>query len=145
VASAIRDQLRKVGIPADVRAKPFQEYRDFLTGATGGEPGLFRSGWVTESPTPDQFLVPLFATASPDNLTGYTNPELDQLFTDTRKEPNPLKRAEGYRQAEQKILADAPIVPLASLQSYWVVGHNVSGLTVGPTGTFEGRTVSLTR
>ena len=145
VATAIKDQLRAVGIPADVRSRPFQEYRDFIAGASGGEPGLFRSGWVTAAATPDQFLVPLFTTGRPDNLTGYANPDIDQLLSDTRKERDPAKRAENYKQAEQKVLADAIVVPIASLQTYWVVAKDVTGLTVGPTGTFEARTVALAR
>jgi ABC-type oligopeptide transport system substrate-binding subunit len=145
VATAMRDQLRAAGVPAEVRARPFQEYRDFLTGSTGGEPGLFRTGWVTAATTPDQFLTPLFGTARPDNLTGYTNPDLDQLLAATRKEPDALKRFQSYQIAEMKLLADATVVPIASLQSYWLVRRGIDGLTVGPTGTFEARTVAGAR
>lgn len=141
VATAMRDQLRAVGIPANVRSKPYAEYRAFLTGAVAGDPGLFRSGWVTAAPTPDQFLVPLFASGRPDNLTGYTNPDLDQLLSDTRKEPDSAKRFDNYRQAEARVLADAAVVPIASLQTYWVVRRGIDGLQIGPTGTFAASTV----
>jgi peptide/nickel transport system substrate-binding protein/oligopeptide transport system substrate-binding protein len=145
VASAIRDQLRAVGIPAEVRSKPFQEYKDFITGSGTGEPGVFRSGWVSAAPTPDQFLVPLFSTGKPDNLSGYTSSDVDQTFADARKEPDPVKRADDYKVAEQKVLADVPVLPVASLQTYWVVAKGVAGLTVAPTGTFEVRNVSVSR
>ena len=52
------------------------------------------------------------------NEQGYKNTEVDALLKSARHERDRVKRFEIYRQAEQKILDDAAIIP-----DFWPVEH----------------------
>jgi ABC-type transport system substrate-binding protein len=72
----------------------------------------FLYAWFADVPDPDSFLSKLFHSASPANVTGYTNPAVDELLTRGRRARDPLQRAEMYRKAEQLIMDDAPVFPV---------------------------------
>ncbi len=71
----------------------------------------FLYAWYADVPDPDNFLFKLFHSGSPRNFFAYANPVVDRLLTRARQEPDLKRRVELYRQAEQLIMDDAPLVP----------------------------------
>jgi oligopeptide transport system substrate-binding protein len=140
IAKEMQADLSAVGIPAIVRPHPPGEYLKF---AVSGQQELFRLGWIGAYPSADAFLAPLFVSGLPDNVTGLTVPEIDQLLKGARAEPSEARRTELYRQAERKIMEQLPIIPIAQFDTRAVVGSRVRGLVVTATGTFDASRVWL--
>lgn len=69
-------------------------------------------GWIADYPDPENFLDVLFHSKSTNNQTGYVNREVDRLLEKARVELDQGARFGIYHDVEQKILSDAPWVPL---------------------------------
>jgi peptide/nickel transport system substrate-binding protein/oligopeptide transport system substrate-binding protein len=140
VAAVIKTDLDTVGIPAVLRPHPFADYGRFLV---SGQQELFRLGWIADYPSPDGFLTPLFSSSSPDNLTGLASPEIDQRLTAARAEVDPAKRLGLYLEAEQMVLDQFVVVPVAQLENRLVAASRVKNFELDPIGTFDGAGVSV--
>jgi ABC-type transport system substrate-binding protein len=140
VAALIKTELDTVGIPAVLRSHPFADYGRFLV---SGQQELFRLGWIADYPSPDGFLTPLFSSTSPDNLTGLASPEIDQKLGAARAEADPPKRLALYLEAEQLVLDQYVVVPVAQLESRMVASSRVKGFDLDALGTFDGAGVSV--
>jgi oligopeptide transport system substrate-binding protein len=140
VAAAIKTDLGSVGIPAVLRPHPFADYGKFLV---SGQQELFRLGWIADYPSPDGFLTPLFSSSSPDNLTGLASPAIDQTLSAARAEGDPEKRLALYLKAEQLVLDQYVVVPVAQLETRMVASSRVKGFAVDPIGGFDGAVVSV--
>ena len=80
----------------------------------------------------------------PDNVTGFSSPEIDALLKGARSQPDEAPRVELYRQAERKIMDQVPLVPIAQFDTHAVVATRVRDLVLTATGTFDGSRVWLT-
>jgi oligopeptide transport system substrate-binding protein len=140
VAKAIEAGLKEVGIPVALVPKPLNEYKDF---AVSGQQELFRLGWIARYPSADDFLPPLFLTGSPNNLTGFSVPAVDDGIRAARAEADPAKRTELYRAAERAVMEALPVVPIAQFRLHLVVAERVRGFGLTSAGTFDGNVVWL--
>lgn len=100
-------------------------------------------GWIADYPDPENFLDLLFHSQSSQNHTGYSNPEVDRLLEAARAEADPEKRFALYREAEEKIVADAPWIPLYHDTAHLLVKPYVEGLRMTPQGLYDLREVRL--
>src|SRR5207245_3958142 len=100
--------LNAVGIATTIRPHLPPDYLKF---AVSGQQELFRLGWIGAYPTADAFLSPLFVSGLPDNVTGFSSPEIDSLLTGARAQADEPQRPELYRQAARKIMDLVPPVP----------------------------------
>lgn len=100
-------------------------------------------GWIADYPDPENFLDILFHSQSPQNHTGYHNPEVDRLLEEARAEPVPEKRYALYREAEERIVADVPWIPLYHDTAHLLVKPYVEGLRMTPQGFYDLRQVRL--
>ena len=82
---------------------------------------LFAIGWIMDYPDPENIIDLHFYSASRQNNTGYSNPEVDRIILQARTEADTTKRLQLYQQAEQIILEDAPWIPLYYGQDHFVV------------------------
>ncbi|HVW34300.1 MAG TPA: ABC transporter substrate-binding protein [Acidimicrobiia bacterium] len=140
VAARIKTDLDTVGIPCVLRPHPFAEYGQFLV---SGQQELFRLGWIADYPSADAFLTPLFRSTSPDNLTGLSDPEIDQTLAAARVEGDPARRLALYLKAEQLVLDQYVVVPIGQLENRMVAASRVKGFALDPIGTFDGVAVSV--
>lgn len=94
----------------------------------------FRLSWSGDYKDPYTFLQ-LFQTGNPNNLTGYTNSEFDNLLVRAQQETDPTKRLALLRKAEGLALSDHPVIPIyffvnKHMLASDVVGYNPSLLDV---------------
>jgi len=68
---------------------------------------MFRLGWHSDIPDPDNFFFPLLYSQSRTNRTFYHNPQLDPMLEAARRETDYLQRVKIYRDIERLTLADA--------------------------------------
>jgi len=74
------------------------------------------------------------------NSSGYSNPELDELLATGAKEPDAAKRSEIYKNIQEILASDMPVVNLHEMKFLTVFdsklkGHDVSGF--GAYGSFD--------
>jgi oligopeptide transport system substrate-binding protein len=95
---------------------------------------LYDDGWVADYPDPQDFLDVLFHTGSAYNTGGYSNPQVDALLGQAAVEQNSASRMKMYQDAEQMIVNDAAVLPLAFDREYILVKPNVKGYILSPLG-----------
>lgn len=128
---AIREAWTGLGLSVETRyTDDWPQFQQFMR---EGKMSVFRRAWFADLPDPDNVLRILFHSRSEYNYIGYANPSVDRLLDQGRAELDPVRRAEMYREAEDKILADVPVIPLLHFwieQAYqpYVKGVEVSAL-----------------
>lgn len=140
VAAEIARQLEDAGIPVEVTALAPEEYDAFLV---NGEPGLFRSGWVSDTATVAAFLDPAFVPGATENVTRVAVPTLVEDLATAAATANPTERATAYEAAQEKVLGQWVAVPIAQFVTRWLAAPTVEDLRLTPFGTFDGTTVWL--
>jgi peptide/nickel transport system substrate-binding protein/oligopeptide transport system substrate-binding protein len=90
--------------------------------------------WVADFPDPETFLWNLFATGSPDNYSGYSNPEFDALLAQAAATFDVDTRADLYAEAEAVLMADNVLLPLAHDVRYTLMKPWLRGLDMTPLG-----------
>jgi ABC-type transport system substrate-binding protein len=140
VAEAMQANLRAVGINAGLRP---HAYGDYLKFALSGRQEMFRLGWIGAYPHPDAFLTPLFTSGTTDNVSGFSSGEVDGLLRQARAEPDVGKRQAAYQQAENLVLAQVPVLPVAQFQTHAVTAPRVENLSLTIFGTFDASQVRL--
>lgn len=93
---------------------------------------MFDIGWSADYVDPHNFIGLLFRGGSLNNWSGYDNPDVNKLIDDASVEPTLEKRIATYQQAEEKILQDAPVLPLTYGRDYWLTKPYVKGVFYPP-------------
>jgi oligopeptide transport system substrate-binding protein len=142
VAAAIWDWRENLGVDVAVRQL---EPEAFLYNLKDERDELFAMGWIADYPSPHNFLATLFGTGDENNVSGYSNPELDALLDEAGAEEDLDRRMALYRQAEQLVIDDAPCVPLVFGANQALVKPYVSGYRLSPLGIPDLTVVSVNR
>jgi oligopeptide transport system substrate-binding protein len=110
MASFIAKQLEESGIPVQVEVVQ----KSLLLELTSNSKALFfRGSWIADYPDAENYLSVFYSkNPAPPNYTRYKNPAFDVLFEKALVEENDSVRYELYRQADQTMINDAPVVPL---------------------------------
>lgn len=119
VVEEIKKQLKEVlNVDADFVVVPFAQKLEDAKYARGAD--IFRSGWVADYASPENFLRTMYGFYVPDSLSKpsypntvrYKNPVFDSLlvlgFTATKQED----AYANFMKAEQILMQDAPIIIL---------------------------------
>jgi peptide/nickel transport system substrate-binding protein len=91
----------------------------------------------------DDYVTRLFRTASPDNLTGFSDPAVDALLDSAAAALDAEQRMGLLGQAEAAVLALAPIAPIAQFRVLTVQTDAVQGADLTVTGTFPAETADV--
>lgn len=101
--------LRDVGIYIEEEVLSHEEF--VARNKREGRPYIYATGWYADYPDPDNFVYVLFHSKAGDILgTGYKNPMLDELAEKARRSLDLDERIELYRQAEDLLVEDAPLL-----------------------------------
>ena len=74
---------------------------------------FFRGSWIADYPDAENYLSVFYSkNPAPPNYTRYNNPVFDELFEKAMQETNDSLRYKLYREADQVLINDAPVVPL---------------------------------
>lgn len=93
---------------------------------------MFDICWIADYADPQDWYDILFHTGSNQNWADYSNPDVDKLIDQAGTESDPATRFKLYQQAEQKILADMPVLPLTYGSQYWLTKPYVKGMIYPP-------------
>ncbi|MDP2674003.1 MAG: peptide ABC transporter substrate-binding protein [Dehalococcoidia bacterium] len=122
-----------------------EEFGLFLRDLDDGNFKMFDLGWVADYVDPQNFLDIKFHSGSANNETKYSNSDVDSLLEEARTEQVEATRLDLYRQAEEKIVEDAPWIPLYHGKSNALIKTDVKGYFIPPFVIPNLRYVSVTR
>jgi peptide/nickel transport system substrate-binding protein len=110
LAGFIAKQLEEAGIPVQVEVVQ----KSLLLELTSNSRALFfRGSWIADYPDAENYLSVFYSkNPAPPNYTRYKNSEFDELFEKALSETNDSLRYQFYRDADQVMIDDAPVVPL---------------------------------
>jgi ABC-type transport system substrate-binding protein len=125
LAGFIAKQLEEVGIPVQVDVVQ----KSFLLELTSNSRALFfRGSWIADYPDAENYLSVFYSkNPAPPNYTRYNNPQFDAVFEKALQETNDSARYKLYREADQLMIEDAPVVPLWYDEVIHLVQPNVKG------------------
>ena len=125
MASFIAKELEETGIKVQVEVVQ----KSLLLELTSGSRALFfRASWIADYPDAENYLSVFYSkNPAPPNYTRYKNPAFDALFEKALSEENDSLRYILYRQADQVMINDAPVVPLWYDKAIHLVQTNLSG------------------
>jgi peptide/nickel transport system substrate-binding protein len=102
---------------------------------------LGQAGWILDYPGDNarQTIVPQYdsriAPALGGNFSEYDNPTVNRLIDRALAEPDPARRGALWGQIDQRIMRDAPLVPLIWENYGFEWASRVHGWTYDPLGT----------
>ena len=110
LGSFIANELAQVGIKIQVEIIQ----KSLLIEQTSKSEALFfRGSWIADYPDAENYLSVFYSkNPAPPNYTRYKNPAFDKLYENAIAEKNDSLRMKIYRQADQLVMKDAPVVPL---------------------------------
>ncbi|MBA2565097.1 MAG: ABC transporter substrate-binding protein, partial [Gemmatimonadetes bacterium] len=136
VAEAIQSGLADVGIRVQLLRVAWAQH---LEAIENGKTSFFRFGWVGDYPDAENFLT-LFDnrafSPSGNNYFHYSNPEFQRLYEEGVRQTNPERAADLYRQAQEIVLRDAPMMFLYHSERVHLLQGHVRGFKANGTRLF---------
>ena len=110
LAVYFQEQWRTVfGI--EVKLTSMGDFGAYLDRLTQDPFDIFRLGWGADYPHPNNFLTDLISCTSGNNNMGYCNPAVDALLEQASSLANLEDQVPLYNEAQEMVMADAPIIP----------------------------------
>lgn len=134
IAVILQDQLKQVGIDAEVKVL---EWGAYLDGTARGDHQMFILGWGTVTADPDYGITNLVSTetqGAAGNRSFYSNPKVDALLKEGRGTLDPEARKKIYEEIQVILQEELPIFCIlypkknAGMQKY------VEGFKLNPAG-----------
>jgi peptide/nickel transport system substrate-binding protein len=136
VARFLHAALASIGVKVELRLQPYAQHRESV-GA--GEHDLALFGWIGDTGDPDNFLYVLFhsenaVAGSAHNLAFFRDRDVDQLLIQARGVTDQARRAEIYRQVQERIADQVPWVPLVHSEYVIAARKDIANLVLSPLG-----------
>lgn len=129
IAEVVQQQLlNSLNVPI---ALENMEWGSYLDKVTRQDYQIARAGWIADYPDPNTFLD-MWVTDGPQNNTGWSNPQFDQLIRAAAAERDPKQRMELLRQAEAIFIDEMPVIPFYFYTSINVVSPRVKNFAPTP-------------
>lgn len=112
MAQIIQSNLKEIGIDSKIE---IVEWGTFLKKTSEGEHDIYLSTWILGVTDIDTIVSKLFLTDSiglEGNKSFYSNKELDKKIKEAREINDPNKRKELYKQIQETLFEDNPVIPL---------------------------------
>ncbi len=113
-----------------------QEWKVFLDTRKAKNFNIARSGWYGFYPGPGAYLT-LMTSSSPNNDTGWANPAYDALVAKALATGDTARRNALFRQAEQILASELPILPLFTGAQTTLVDTRVRNWGADGAGNFK--------
>ena len=129
-AEMIKADLAGAGIPIEIVPN---EWGEHLSRTSHGEHEMALMGWVGDTGDADNFLYVLLdkdtaTLGSALNVCFWMNDDYHKLMIAARRELDPERRAVLYRQAQEIVFEECPMVPLAHAEQLMACRANVDGV-----------------
>jgi peptide/nickel transport system substrate-binding protein len=137
LAAVLQQQLRDVGIALDIRTF---EFATFLADVTTGSFQVYSLRWIGGNEDPDIFDTAFHSRNFPPagrNRGFYSNPQLDALIDQARRETNQDVRKRLYFEVQEILARDVPSINLWYYDNVLVHTRRVRNVTLNPSGNYD--------
>jgi ABC-type transport system substrate-binding protein len=128
LAEFLQKQWSNIGVRVSIEMNAFTTHIELVD---KGIAKIFRSAWIADYPDPENFLVLFYSrnfSPSGPNRTHFKNERFDKLYQQSQQEGNVQKRYELYRQMDQIIVDEVPVIILYYDAFLRLSQKNISGL-----------------
>jgi peptide/nickel transport system substrate-binding protein len=141
IGSFVAKQLEETGIKVQVEVVQ----KSLLLEQTAKSKALFfRGSWIADYPDAENYMAMFYSkNPAPPNYTQYKNPAFDVLYEKALMENNDSIRYDLYRQMDQIVMNDAPVVPLFYDMAIHLVNRNVKNFKPNALNQLELRRVKV--
>ncbi|MBV9121197.1 MAG: hypothetical protein JOZ39_10855 [Chloroflexi bacterium] len=137
VMQFVQANLQAIGV--NIQLDP-RESKTYFNEMRQDASPMFRAGWSSDYPDPDDWYRILFLSSSSQNYGKYNNPQYDQLVKQAAGEPDQAKRLQLYKQADDILQNDQPVTFWYWSKRIRLVKPTVKGLvTTGQDGGLPGK------
>jgi peptide/nickel transport system substrate-binding protein len=143
IGEAMAADLAQVGITAKVVTYEWGTYLKRQR-EQPEDMDLFQLGWTGDNGDPDNFLAVLFdGLASSSVRTQWKNEKYHELMLEGKQTIDQDKRAEIYKEAQQLIFDECPVISVAHSTVIWPALKNVHNFKLHPTSSVRLKNVWL--
>lgn len=141
IGSFVAKQLEETGIKVQVEVVQ----KSLLLEQTAKSQALFfRGSWIADYPDEENYMAMFYSkNPAPPNYTQYKNPAFDALYEKALLENNDSMRYVLYRQMDQMVMNDSPVVPLYYDMAIHLVNPNVRNFSANALNLLELRHVTV--
>jgi peptide/nickel transport system substrate-binding protein len=139
LGEAIQAQVKEGGF--DLQLTPV-EFAASLTQTDAGQYQMFAIGWSGRV-DPDGNIANFVRTSGSQNITGYSNPQVDKMLDDARATDDVNKRKDLYGQVIKQLHEDAPLIYLYRQKNFTGVAKSMVGVEVFGDGLLRFRTAGF--
>jgi oligopeptide transport system substrate-binding protein len=116
-------------------AKPYVDFATFRKAINAHKmDNIFRTGWVLDYPSIEDFLNPLYKTGGASNDGLYSNAALDAALTKADQAPSQDEANKLYQDAEAMLAQDMSVIPLWYYKQQSGYSTKVKNVKVDPFG-----------
>lgn len=136
-AVILQNALKELNVDLKIEQMEFGAYLDKLK---SGEHDLFILGWTNPLIDADNGLYSLFHSSSmgvPPNAMWYGNDKVDELLDEGRQEMDETKRLAIYKEAQEIIIEDAPMIFLDYQVYLTAVSNKIKGFRIDSGGIYH--------
>ncbi|WP_228517514.1 ABC transporter substrate-binding protein [Aliidiomarina indica] len=144
MAERIQSDLARVGIQAQIVTYEWSTFRRRLA---EGEHDSVLIGWSADHADPDNFFRPLLSCAAKEsgaNRALWCDPMFDELLNAAIRSTNQSVRSHFYRQAQEYLAVEIPLVPIAHSIRFQAVRNDLQGTALSPFGGVQLRGIYRT-
>jgi peptide/nickel transport system substrate-binding protein len=132
ICTLLKESLEQVGVRMNVRPTEATVIQD-LTQKKKFQ--AYFGGWG--SGTDPDSSENIWATGAGRNFVSYSNPEVDRLFAEGRRELDRSKRAEKYGRIQEILYEDQPYTWLYWRNSFYGFSKTLRGYVFSPRGPYH--------
>ncbi|MFF5054628.1 ABC transporter substrate-binding protein [Micromonospora sp. NPDC000663] len=141
LAQALQAMVKEGGF--DLKINPV-EYSSLLDEQDRGNFELLQLGWSGRI-DPDANITNFVGTGASQNVSGYSNPQLDTLLTQARQAGDVEERKKLYGQAVTLLQQDDALIYLYRQRNLTAVAKQIQGLQVFPDGVIRAAFAGYTK
>jgi peptide/nickel transport system substrate-binding protein len=137
MVAVMQQQLREVDIVLDIRTF---EFATFFADVTHGAFQLYSLRWIGGNEDPDIFEYAFHSAKFPPNGANrgyYSNPNVDALIDQARREVDQTKRKSTYAELQLILANELPYIDLWYLDNVLVHNKRVRNLQLNPAGNYD--------
>jgi peptide/nickel transport system substrate-binding protein len=137
MVAVMQQQLREVGIALDIRSF---EFATFFADVTHGAFQMYGLRWIGGNEDPDIFEYAFHSAKFPPNGANrgyYSNPQVDVLIDQARREINPSARKAAYAELQRRLADELPYINLWYLDNVLVHNKRLLDAQLNPAGNYD--------
>jgi len=141
IASFCAKQMEEAGIKVQVEVV---QKALLLEQTAKSQATFFRGSWIGDYPDAENYMAMFYSkNPAPPNYTRYSNPDFDALYEKALMETNDSLRYSLYRQMDQIVINDAPVIPVWYDVAIHLVNKNITDFDANALNLLELRRVKI--